>query len=66
MPDTRTLAAIAPLLPRVAVDPKTGQVLVKRAVSAVDVGQAVNPDGIVNRSKAAFIQSASWTLKEAV
>jgi CO/xanthine dehydrogenase Mo-binding subunit len=50
----------------VAVDPKTGQVLVKRTVSAVDVGQAVNPDGIVNQIEGGIIQSASWTLKEAV
>jgi nicotinate dehydrogenase subunit B len=50
----------------IAIDRKTGQLTVKRAVSAVDVGQAVNPDGIVNQIEGGFIQSASWTLKEAV
>jgi CO/xanthine dehydrogenase Mo-binding subunit len=50
----------------VAVDRKTGQITVKRAVSAVDAGQVVNPDGIVNQIEGGFIQSASWTLKEAV
>jgi CO/xanthine dehydrogenase Mo-binding subunit len=50
----------------IALDRKTGQLSVKRAVSAVDVGQAVNPDGIVNQIEGGIIQSASWTLKEAV
>ena len=50
----------------IALDRKTGQVTVKRAVSAVDVGQAVNPDGIVNQIEGGIIQSTSWTLKEAV
>jgi CO/xanthine dehydrogenase Mo-binding subunit len=50
----------------IAVDRQTGQLRVKRAVSAVDVGQAVNPDGIVNQIEGGIIQSASWTLKEAV
>jgi nicotinate dehydrogenase subunit B len=50
----------------VAVDRNTGQVRVLRAVSAVDVGQAVNPDGVINQIEGGFIQSASWTLKEAV
>jgi CO/xanthine dehydrogenase Mo-binding subunit len=50
----------------IALDRATGQLRVKRAVSAVDVGQAVNPDGIVNQIEGGIIQSASWTLKEAV
>jgi nicotinate dehydrogenase subunit B len=50
----------------IALDRKTGQLRVNRAVSAVDVGQAVNPDGIVNQIEGGIIQSASWTLKEAV
>ncbi|HEU5176043.1 MAG TPA: molybdopterin cofactor-binding domain-containing protein [Burkholderiales bacterium] len=50
----------------VAIDRATGAVRVLRAVSGVDAGQAVNPDGIVNQIEGGFIQSASWTLKEAV
>jgi CO/xanthine dehydrogenase Mo-binding subunit len=50
----------------ITLDAKTGQVRVNRAVSAVDVGQAVNPDGIVNQIEGGIIQSASWTLKESV
>jgi nicotinate dehydrogenase subunit B len=32
----------------------------------VDVGQIVNPDGVVNQIEGGIIQSASWTLKEEV
>src|SRR6185503_2033 len=41
-------------------DPRT------RAVAAVDVGQIVNPDGVVNQIEGGIIQSASWTLKEEI
>ena len=37
-----------------------------RAWAAVDAGEAVSPDGIVNQIEGGLIQSASWTLKEAV
>ncbi len=33
---------------------------------AVDVGEAINPDGVVNQIEGGAIQAASWTLKEAV
>jgi CO/xanthine dehydrogenase Mo-binding subunit len=39
---------------------------VKRAVAAVDVGQAINPDGIINQTEGGIIQAISWTLKEQV
>ena len=39
---------------------------VRRLVIAVDVGEAVNPDGVVNQIEGGAIQAASWTLKEAV
>jgi nicotinate dehydrogenase subunit B len=50
----------------VEIDRPSGAVRVLRAVSGVDAGQTVNPDGIVNQIEGGFIQSASWTLKEAV
>jgi CO/xanthine dehydrogenase Mo-binding subunit len=31
----------------------------------VDVGQVVNPDGVVNQIEGGAIQATSWTLKEA-
>jgi CO/xanthine dehydrogenase Mo-binding subunit len=39
---------------------------VRRLVIAVDVGEVVNPDGVVNQMEGGAIQAASWTLKEAV
>ncbi|MBI4192960.1 MAG: xanthine dehydrogenase family protein molybdopterin-binding subunit [Betaproteobacteria bacterium] len=39
---------------------------VKRAVAAIDVGQAINPDGVVNQTEGGIVQSISWTLKEQV
>ena len=38
----------------------------KRLAIAVDVGLAVNPDGVANQVEGGAIQAASWTLKEAV
>jgi CO/xanthine dehydrogenase Mo-binding subunit len=44
----------------------THEVRVKRLVIAVDVGLAVNPDGVANQIEGGAIQAASWALKEAV
>jgi len=41
-------------------------VRVKRLVIAVDVGLAINPDGVINQIEGGAIQATSWTLKEAV
>jgi CO/xanthine dehydrogenase Mo-binding subunit len=39
---------------------------VRRLVIAVDVGDVVNPDGVVNQIEGGAVQAVSWTLKEAV
>jgi len=41
-------------------------VRLKRAVAAVDSGEAVNPDGIENQIEGGILQAASWTLHERV
>jgi CO/xanthine dehydrogenase Mo-binding subunit len=41
-------------------------VRVTRLVAAVDAGEVVNPDGVVNQTEGGCIQAASWTLLEAV
>jgi len=38
---------------------------VTRLVAAVDVGLAVNPDGVVNQVEGGCVQATSWALKEA-
>jgi CO/xanthine dehydrogenase Mo-binding subunit len=39
---------------------------VRRLVLAVDVGEPINPDGVVNQIEGGAIQATSWVLKEAV
>jgi CO/xanthine dehydrogenase Mo-binding subunit len=50
----------------VEVDRNSGGVRLVRVVGASDSGQAVNPDGIRNQIEGGILQSASWTLNEAV
>lgn len=62
----KNLACYCALAADVEVDRKTGRVRVNRVVAAVDAGQIVNPDGVVNQIEGGIIQSASWTLMESV
>jgi nicotinate dehydrogenase subunit B len=39
---------------------------VKRLTLAVDVGEAINPDGVINQIEGGAIQATSWALKERV
>jgi CO/xanthine dehydrogenase Mo-binding subunit len=48
------------------VHPQTGEIQIQRVVTAVDVGQIVSPDGLRNQVQGGIVQSASWTLYEAV
>jgi nicotinate dehydrogenase subunit B len=48
------------------VNRDSGHIRLERAVIAADAGQIVNPDGVSNQLEGAFVQSASWTLKEQV
>jgi nicotinate dehydrogenase subunit B len=41
-------------------------VRVEQAWAAVDVGQVINPDGVVNQIEGGIVQTISWTLKERV
>jgi CO/xanthine dehydrogenase Mo-binding subunit len=51
----------------VIVEVEAGHELrVKRAWAAIDAGQAINPDGIINQTEGGIIQTVSWTLKEQV
>ncbi|MGB0084286.1 MAG: molybdopterin cofactor-binding domain-containing protein [Rhodomicrobiaceae bacterium] len=42
------------------------EVRVRRLVIGVDVGEAINPDGLANQIEGGAIQGTSWALKEAV
>jgi CO/xanthine dehydrogenase Mo-binding subunit len=50
----------------VEIERETGRIRVVRAVSAIDSGEVVNPDGIRNQTEGGILQSISWTLYEAV
>jgi CO/xanthine dehydrogenase Mo-binding subunit len=39
---------------------------VKRLIVAVDVGEVINPDGVINQIEGGAIQATSWVLKERV
>jgi CO/xanthine dehydrogenase Mo-binding subunit len=41
-------------------------VRVDRAWSAVDVGQVINSDGVINQVEGGIVQAVSWTLKERI
>ncbi|HEY2863921.1 MAG TPA: molybdopterin cofactor-binding domain-containing protein [Casimicrobiaceae bacterium] len=62
----KNLGAYLALALEVDLARETGDVRILRVVAAVDSGQAVNPDGIRNQVEGGIIQSASWTLHEAV
>jgi len=48
------------------VEHESGQVRLLRFVAADDSGEIVNPDGVRNQIEGGMVQSASWTLGEAV
>jgi nicotinate dehydrogenase subunit B len=62
----KNLAVYCAVIAEVAVDTATGIVRVERAWSVADAGLVINPDGFRNQIEGGIIQSASWTLYEAI
>ena len=62
----KNLACYCATVADVEVDRKTGRVSATRVVAAVDAGQIVSPDGVINQIEGGIIQSASWTLMESM
>ncbi len=60
----KNLAAYCAVASEVEVNRETGRPRLVRAVAAVDSGQVVNPDGLINQIEGAILQSMSWTLYE--
>ena len=46
------------------LDRASGKISIARAVAAVDVGQVINPDGVVSQCEGGIVQGLSWALKE--
>jgi nicotinate dehydrogenase subunit B len=57
----KNLATYCAVALDVEIERESGAVTIRRAVAAVDSGQAVNPDGIRNQIEGAIVQSLSWT-----
>ena len=62
----KSLAAYCAIASEVEINHETGRPRLVRAVAAVDSGQVVNPDGLINQVEGAILQSMSWTFYEAV
>jgi CO/xanthine dehydrogenase Mo-binding subunit len=62
----KNLAAYCAVASEVEVNRQSGRPRLVRAVAAVDSGQVVNPDGLINQIEGAILQSMSWTLYESV
>ena len=58
--------AYCSIVMEIELERTTGRIAVRRIVAAVDVGLAVNPDGVRNQIEGGIIQSLSWTSGEAV
>jgi nicotinate dehydrogenase subunit B len=58
--------AYVAVVAEVAVDPRTGDVRVRRIVVAHDCGLVINPDGVRNQVEGNIIQGISRSLKEQV
>ena len=61
--NAKTYAAIGIAL---SIDEQTFEVSLLHAIIAADAGLIIDPDGLANQLEGGLIQSASWTLKEAV
>ena len=59
----KNTAAYCAIAARVEVDEV---VRVTDVFAAIDPGEAINPDGIVNQTEGGIIQAISWALKEAI
>jgi nicotinate dehydrogenase subunit B len=62
----KTTATYTAVVVDVEVDRASGVIRVLRAFAAVDAGQIINPDGLINQIEGGIIQSTSWTLREQV
>ncbi len=62
----KNYAAYCAVAAEVEVSFESGRARLVRAVSAVDAGEIINPDSLINQVEGAILQSASWTLFETV
>lgn len=51
---------------QVHIQPKEGTIQVQKMWAAIDAGEVINTDGLINQTEGGLIQSASWTIMEEV
>lgn len=59
-------ASYCAVVAEVQIDTKAKQYRLIKLTSAIDAGQSINIDGIINQTSGGMIQSASWTMLEEV
>jgi nicotinate dehydrogenase subunit B len=62
----KNTASYCAVAAQVHVQPATGAIQVQKMWSAIDSGEVINLDGVINQTEGGMIQSASWTLMEQV
>lgn len=62
----KNLAAYAAVVVALEVDDRTAEIALRHAVIAADVGQVIDPAGLVNQLEGGLVQASSWTIKEQV
>jgi nicotinate dehydrogenase subunit B len=62
----KNLSAYLAVVVDAEVDRVSGAARVTKAVAAIDAGEVINPDGLINQTEGGIIQATSWTLKEQV
>lgn len=62
----KNTASYGALAAKVYVNRDSGAVQLQKMWAAVDVGEAINPDGIKNQVEGGILQASGWTLREEV
>jgi nicotinate dehydrogenase subunit B len=60
----KSISTYAAVVVDIELDRSSGSIRVQHATSAVDVGQIINPDGVISQSEGGIVQGLSWALKE--
>jgi nicotinate dehydrogenase subunit B len=62
----KNMAAYCAVAAEVSFDSTSSLIRVERVGAAVDVGEAVTPDNVINQIEGGIVQATSWTLKERI
>lgn len=60
----KNISTYAAVVVDIELDRATGTIRLLQATAAVDVGQVINPDGVINQSEGGIVQGLSWALRE--